>query len=144
MALKLQLKPTKKSSISSTSLSTFPTVHICLIPSPATSHFTSTRNLTTHRRSSKTSQSPSLNGSPRFHMTKIHSTKQFQSIKKPLTPADTSTALHFHRQPHQNRQTPIERIAAAISFGTTPRTDFPKDSRRRIPKGPRVTQDLQP
>ena len=142
MALKLQLKPTKKSSISSMSLSTFPTVHICLIPSPATSHFTS--NLTTHRRSSKTSQSPSLNGSPRFHMTKIHSTKQFQSIKKPLTPADTSTALHFHRQPHQNRQTPIERIAAAISFGTTPRTDFPKDSRRRIPKGPRVTQDLQP
>ena len=66
MALKLQLKPTKKSSISSTSLSTFPTVYTCLIPSPTTSDFTSTRNLTTHRRSSKTSQSPSIKGSPRF------------------------------------------------------------------------------
>ena len=42
--------------------------------------------------------------------------------KKPLTTADTSTALHFHRQPHQNRQTPIERIATEISFGTTPRS----------------------
>ena len=41
-------------------------------------------------------------GSPRFHMAKVHSTKQFHSIKKPLTTADTSTALNFHRQPHQN------------------------------------------
>ena len=93
-----------------------------VIPSPTTSHFTSTRNLTTQRRSSKTSQRPSTNSSPRFHMTKIHSTKQFHSIRKPLTTADSSTTLHFYCQPHENRQTPIERMATEIAFGTTPRS----------------------
>lgn len=121
--LKITIEANKqKLSTSPMSLLTYPTVNTCLMLSPRTSHVTSTSNLTTHCRLLKTSQSPSIDSSPRFHITKIHSTKQYHPIKKPLMTADTSTALNFHHQPQQNLQTLIGRIATEITFGKTPHT----------------------
>ena len=70
-------------------LSSFPTLN------QTTSHFTSTRTPTIHRRSLKTSQYPSTNAFLKSRMTRHHSTKPHHFIRKPLTPADTRTASHF-------------------------------------------------
>ena len=119
MALRSQLKPTRKSWISLTSPLTCLTTPTCPALNPATFYFTSTRSPTIHRRSLKISHFPSTNASLRPHMMKHPSTKLRRFTRKPLTTEDTNTTSSFQRLPLRNLLTLTEKTDTEILFGTT-------------------------
>ena len=124
MALRSQLKPTRKSRISLTSPLTCLTAYTCPTLNPTTSHFTSTRSPTIHHRSVKTSHYPSTNTSLGSHMMKHPSTKLCCFTRKPLMTVDTSTASSFQRLPLRNLLTLTEKTDTEILFGTTRPTQY--------------------
>ena len=60
---------------------------------------------------------------PRFRTIENPSTKQHQSVRKPLTTADTSTFSHSHHISQPKLQTLWEKIGRESSFGSTSHLD---------------------